>query len=300
MIRRPPRSTLFPYTTLFRSGLDYPFLTLKERDNETGLDYFGARYYASGQGRFTGADPLLSSGTIQSPQSWNRYSYVLNNPLMLTDPDGLYVFDSTVSDPEREEFRKGLSKARSNLWKIASTYGAQSKEFKAAQRALNVYGDEGVKNGVTIKASTNPHDDPAYTQVAGVAGPKTADNPTGQDIRITFRSDRLESWALDQTIGHEGSHAADGAAWVASGFSASKDPTLYQTEFDAHTVQFLQGQADYNNQGLAQVNIGGWHQDPGKAPWVPLVLVEWDSGWKEADRATMRAKNINNLLERPK
>ena len=31
--------------------------TQKERDNETGLDYFGARYYASMQGRFTGVDP---------------------------------------------------------------------------------------------------------------------------------------------------------------------------------------------------------------------------------------------------
>ena len=30
--------------------------TAKERDVETGLDYFGARYYASAQGRFTGTD----------------------------------------------------------------------------------------------------------------------------------------------------------------------------------------------------------------------------------------------------
>jgi RHS repeat-associated protein len=67
----------------------YPFLTLKERDIETGLDYFGARYFASTQGRFTSPDPLLSSGVPEDPQSWNRYSYVLNNPLALIDPDGL-------------------------------------------------------------------------------------------------------------------------------------------------------------------------------------------------------------------
>jgi RHS repeat-associated protein len=36
--------------------------TGQERDGETGLDYFGARYYASAQGRFTSPDPLLSSG----------------------------------------------------------------------------------------------------------------------------------------------------------------------------------------------------------------------------------------------
>jgi hypothetical protein len=41
----------------------------KERDNETGLDYFGARYYASTQGRFTSPDPLLGSGRIENPQT---------------------------------------------------------------------------------------------------------------------------------------------------------------------------------------------------------------------------------------
>jgi RHS repeat-associated protein len=63
--------------------------TQKERDNETGLDYFGARYYGSTEGRFTSPDPLLSSGRIPQPQSWNRYSYVLNRPLSLVDPNGL-------------------------------------------------------------------------------------------------------------------------------------------------------------------------------------------------------------------
>jgi hypothetical protein len=47
-----------------------------------------ARYYASGQGRFTSPDSLLESARISQPQSWNRYSYVLNNPLRLVDPTG--------------------------------------------------------------------------------------------------------------------------------------------------------------------------------------------------------------------
>jgi len=41
------------------------------------------------KGRFTSPDPLLSSGRIPQPQSWNRYSYVLNRPLSLVDPNGL-------------------------------------------------------------------------------------------------------------------------------------------------------------------------------------------------------------------
>jgi RHS repeat-associated protein len=60
-----------------------------ERDNETGLDYAQARYYSSSQGRFTSIDPLRESGKPSLPQSWNRFSYVLNNPLCLVDPNGL-------------------------------------------------------------------------------------------------------------------------------------------------------------------------------------------------------------------
>ena len=63
--------------------------TQKERDNESGLDYFGARYYSSAQGRFTSVDVSMESGRPIRPQSWKRYAYVLNNPVRLIDPDGL-------------------------------------------------------------------------------------------------------------------------------------------------------------------------------------------------------------------
>ena len=65
--------------------------TSKERDVETGLDYFLARYYSSTQGRFTSPDPLSApaTGHPRIPQSWNLYAYVLNNPLKLVDPDGM-------------------------------------------------------------------------------------------------------------------------------------------------------------------------------------------------------------------
>jgi RHS repeat-associated protein len=63
--------------------------TAKERDAETGLDYFGARYYGGALGRFTSADPkTFSKPTIENPQKWNKYAYVLNNPRSLIDPDG--------------------------------------------------------------------------------------------------------------------------------------------------------------------------------------------------------------------
>ena len=71
--------------------------TGKERDTETGLDFFGARYMSSTQGRFTSVDPLRASAHIASPQTFNRYSYVLNRPTMAVDPDGLSTILVTVT-----------------------------------------------------------------------------------------------------------------------------------------------------------------------------------------------------------
>jgi RHS repeat-associated protein len=70
-------------------GVTEHFFTGKERDAESGNDYFGARYYGSSMGRFMSPDPWLGSMHLDNPQSLNRYSYVLNNPLKFIDPDGL-------------------------------------------------------------------------------------------------------------------------------------------------------------------------------------------------------------------
>jgi RHS repeat-associated protein len=62
------------------------------RDSETGIDYFNARYYGAALGRFTSADPDNVGADPSDPQTWNGYSYVRNNPLVLTDPSGECFF----------------------------------------------------------------------------------------------------------------------------------------------------------------------------------------------------------------
>ena len=67
--------------------------TGKERDAESGNDYFGARYYASSMGRFLSPDWSAKAepvpyAKLDNPQSLNLYTYALNNPLRNIDKDG--------------------------------------------------------------------------------------------------------------------------------------------------------------------------------------------------------------------
>jgi RHS repeat-associated protein len=92
--------------------------TQKERDDETGLDYFGARYYSSMQGRFTSVDPENAGARESDPRSWNAYSYAGGNPVLYSDPDGREYLVcgpdgkncTTVSDEQFWAERKAFEK----------------------------------------------------------------------------------------------------------------------------------------------------------------------------------------------
>jgi RHS repeat-associated protein len=55
-----------------------------EKDAESSLEFAQARYYSTTHGRYTSADPLTASASIRNPQTFNRYTYVLNSPNMHT------------------------------------------------------------------------------------------------------------------------------------------------------------------------------------------------------------------------
>lgn len=131
--------------------------TGKERDTETGLDYFGARYYGAHIGRFTTPDPsyTLKSNLVE-PQRWNRYAYGKNNPLRFVDPDGreTIIVHGTWAKSEswpREgsEFNKAVSRtfgetALAFQWSGSNRRGPREKaalELRAFVEAHHVEGE---------------------------------------------------------------------------------------------------------------------------------------------------------------
>ena len=96
--RTPDTSTTLTAVCFCSAETDFrPISTGKERDQESGNDYFGARYYASTMGRFLSPDwsakeEPVPYASLDNPQTLNLYQYMRNNPLGGVDPDGHCCF----------------------------------------------------------------------------------------------------------------------------------------------------------------------------------------------------------------
>lgn len=83
-------------SSLYAPGTMRQRFTGQERDADSGLDYFKARYFSGIQGRFTSPDPANAGAYLDDPQSWNGYGYVGGRPLAFTDPSGMFLEATAV------------------------------------------------------------------------------------------------------------------------------------------------------------------------------------------------------------
>jgi RHS repeat-associated protein len=272
--------------------------TQKERDIETGLDYFGARYYGSPQGRFTSPDPLLSSGRPEMPESWNRYAYVLNNPLRFIDPDGLYEWgaslggnaaDDKVNEDIRQRralFRATLAKDQANLASLEKTYGKNSDEYKDAVKAVNAYGTEHDGNKVFVGVvADNKQDTPGHTSAMDSKG----------NVYVTFQKSFFDKGVASQPGGtpnttnledlaaHEGWHVNE----AKSGMRLS----TWDSEYNGLSVQSVMATA---------VNPNGYRYFTLGSGATAKQVIYWNSSWAAADRPTERDKAVRQVLQAPK
>jgi RHS repeat-associated protein len=111
--------------------------TGKERDDETGLDYFLARYYSSSLGRFTSPDPIfISDKQTFNAQLWNLYSYVGNNPLVCTDPTGMELVRlGQHTDAQIDARRKAIDEEKKAIRKDSSLSKAEQDAKRAELEA---------------------------------------------------------------------------------------------------------------------------------------------------------------------
>ena len=151
--------------------------TGKERDAESGNDYFGARYYASSMGRFMSPDPSqLDYADPTNPQSLNLYAYVLNNPLIHIDPDGLRcVWDdgSFDSEDDKQTGKQGDCEAAGGTYHKPGEYASGVDWASSNSKGdITMHGVEGSDSSVTVSASTV---DPDEERIAELALGVTAD-----------------------------------------------------------------------------------------------------------------------------
>jgi RHS repeat-associated protein len=114
---------------------NYKF-TGMERDAETDNDHAQYRQYAWNFGRWLSPDPLMASAHVKNPQTWNRYSYALNNPLSIIDPEGLYPSPAYNCDKDHKQCLNDSQRALLEKSTITDKNG-NKLSGEAAWKSLN-------------------------------------------------------------------------------------------------------------------------------------------------------------------
>lgn len=138
-----------------------------ERDSETGLDHAGVRRYSPFHGRFLSPDPALESMVALSPQSWNRYAYVLNNPLRFMDPQGELWTLNTGGDRVRRPYRwVDFCSSGQTCWTAVALGTASGVRVYGSRDAFDISHYSANEHGQIDTGDLLSHHDSNYVSVA--------------------------------------------------------------------------------------------------------------------------------------
>ncbi len=202
--------TVSPIPMLFA---DYHTFSAKERDAETGLSYFGSRYYSSDLSIWLSVDPMSDKYPSLSP-----YVYCANNPIKLVDPNGEKVKTTLAfQNSAYNQVFQNLAETNTTYQRIISKYQDNNHDF------ILDYSTE-----LTSKAGSNQM---SYTIKAG----KITYTKANSKYYRPNGGDQCEI-AMVKTLLHEAVHAEDGL---------SRRPPPSHNGFDQSSV--LSGLIEYNS-----------------------------------------------------
>jgi RHS repeat-associated protein len=256
--------------------------TSKERDNETGLDYFLARYYSSTQGRFTSPDEfkggpdevfVLGSGDpekqalvyadVTNPQSLNKYQYTFNNPLRYVDPDGQSPQDGLEAQLRADE--KAFAAGKISKEEFLARCQARGAGAVAGLAALATYyvGKEAVV-ALLIFAARNPEKveqvalELTMASTGGAGSASTGTLTLGAGTRLTMAEAntgaRLAA-QIGQNLRQSNHIGAEFGSAAGKTYDAMGVPAAYASKNWGNGAKFLDSIVHHVNKSVDHVAI---------------------------------------------
>jgi RHS repeat-associated protein len=257
--------------------------TSKERDAETGLDYFGARYFSSAQGRFTSVDGPFNDQDPSDPQSWNLFSYVRNNPLKFTDPSGQdCVYTSNLSSDGTVGVERG-SCSQSGGTFVDGTIDTNSLTYNQRASTLSY----SYSNGETIGAGVigglpAPDEFPGIQGPANAAGAQRIVNGAGPVVDALGQTMKfgaslafpLTNLAVDLAVGSDSTQSAAQAAMSRKPGSLGKFKSADALRRENKIARDIIKQLNLTGKRAEQVHqlIQGYSIDAGYVAEFPELL----------------------------
>jgi RHS repeat-associated protein len=167
--------------------------TGKERDAESGNDYFGARYYASAMGRFLSPDwsakeEPIPYAKLDNPQTLNLYAYVGNDPLSDVDADGHNGSPVTCSDGDAGQCGVGTNPFKSEIYTgdgMGPVAGDNNWNQPELDREAAAEAQQQNAQAQTPTAAPAPTTQYNGVPAAGIAAEQTY-NPASKDLNREF------------------------------------------------------------------------------------------------------------------
>ena len=243
----------FPYGKVLRhyNVTDERYLTTQhERDQATGLDYRGARYYDGDVGRFLSLDPLAAKFP-----NWSDYNYTLSNPIKFVDPDGKAP---TNSDPPKNVHYYNMAKDNEGNYKPVYSHSNTNLRVKTNAKAVN-----------TSTNATGTLFTGSYGSQESTTNVYTYWNGDGTIKRQTVKSKTLESFGPSEYIRASNiiNGTGESAETSSQGVSASSIVGIGIGVADEVTNSKLTGKWLGKNLTYYDISYGGNGTSGGRIKW---------------------------------